>query len=399
MSDAEPLATDFDETAILAEARDHAGLDDFGDEGFREPLRVLLSSLENEANLHAAGRVAQRARIVDSLITRLRTQDHLTRHPEILSERIEAPLFVVGLPRTGTTLLQRMLASDPDVNALLWWECRSPAPWPDSPWRNGRDPRIDSAHAQVRAILEARPELASIHPWDPEGPDEEILLLEHTFLSQVPESGAHVPRYRAWITDQDPTPAYAYLHRLLQFLQWQKRESGRLGRGWVLKSPCHLGCLEVLLRVFPDARIVQTHRDPLETIPSIASMYCSLWSLATDGFDEREVGRQCRERFVWALDRCLEARRRLPADRFLDVAYRDVVSHPLETARKIHAFAGRTLSPSAEAAGLRFLEEHAREKRPPHRYTRERFGFSADGLARDFAAYRERFLPGIGVPA
>lgn len=384
-------SVDLDEASILADACERAGLSEFGDEAFREPLAVLLRSLDREARLHAAGREAQRSRIVDSLVTRLRTEDHISRHPEILSERIEAPLFVVGLPRTGTTLLQRLLASDPGVNALLWWECRSPAPWPDTPWRDGRDPRIDAAHEQVRAILDAQPELASIHPWDPEGPDEEVLLLEHTFLSLVPESGAHLPSYRDWLTDRDTTPAYTYLHRQLQFLQWQKRQSSRLGEGWILKSPCHLAWLEVLFQVFPDARVVQTHRDPVETIPSIASMYCSLWRLATDVVDEHEVGRQCLERFAWALDRCLEARRHLPPERFLDVSYADLVADPLEAVRRIHAFAGRELSEDAEAALRRAVSEHARENRPPHRYTRERFGFSDDGLARHFAAYRSRF--------
>ena len=376
---------------MLAEASERAGLSDFGDEDFREPLRRLLSSLDLEAKLNPGGRIAQRARIVDSLVTRLRVQDSVARHLEILAERIEAPIVVIGLPRTGTTLLQRLLASDPEANAVLWWECRSPAPWPGSPWRDGIDPRIANAHQQVRAILAAQPELASIHPWDPEGPDEEVLLLEHSFLSQVPESGANLPSYRAWLTDQDLAPAYDYLVRLLQFLQWQKRESGRLRAGWVLKSPCHLAYLDQLFRVFPDAHVVQTHRDPVRTLPSIASMYSSLWRLATDQVDEREVGRQCRERYAWALGRCLAVRRRLPRDRFLDVAYADVVSDPLAQVRRIYEFAERSFTPAAEAALEDFSRDHPREQRPPHAYTLQRFGYTAEGIAADFADYRARF--------
>jgi hypothetical protein len=380
-----------DEDSILSEARARAGLTNFGEAGFREPLRRLLASLDHEANLNPAGRAAQRARIVDSLTTRLRVEDALRRHAQILDERIEAPIVVIGLPRSGTTLLQRLLASDPAANAVLWWECRSPAPWPGSAWRDGADPRIADAHAQVQAILGARPELASIHPWDPEGPDEEVLLLEHSFLSQVPESGANLPSFRAWLTDQDLAPAYDYLVRLLQFLQWQKRESGRLGEGWVLKSPCHLAYLDELLRVFPDAKVVQTHRDPIRTLPSIASMYVSLWRLATDEVDEHEVGRQCRERYAWSLARCLAARDRRPRDRFLDVAYADVLADPLAEVRRIYAFAGRALTPEAEDCMQRFLREHAREKRPPHAYTLERFGYTTADIAADFADYRARF--------
>jgi hypothetical protein len=380
-----------DEDAVLAEARERTNLADLGDEGFREPLRRLLASLDREARLHEAGRAAQRGRIVDSLATRLRLQELITRHPEILAERIASPLVVIGLPRTGTTLLQRLLASDPDANAVLWWECRSPTPWPGSAWREGDDPRIADAHAQVRAILTARPELAAIHPWDPEGPDEEVLLLEHSFLSQVPESGANLPSYRAWLTDQDLTPAYDLLVRLLQALQWQKRQSGRLARHWVLKAPCHLAYLDQLFRVFPDARVVQTHRDPVRSLPSIASMYAALWRLASDAVDEHEIGRQCLERYAWALSRCLEARQRLPRERFLDVAYADVLSDPLAQVRRIQAFAGRPLTAAAETAMRRFLQEHAREKRPPHAYTLERFGYTAEAVAAAFADYRARF--------
>lgn len=384
-------AISLDEHSLLAEARKRGGLRDFGDMGFHEPLRRLLAALESEANLNAAGRMAQHARIVDSLVTRLRAQDAVARHPEILEERIDAPIIVIGLPRTGTTLLQRLLASDPASNALLWWECRSPAPWPGSDWRDGPDPRIADAHQQVRAILAARPELAAIHPWEPEGPDEEVLLLEHSFLSQVPESSANLPSYRSWLDAQDLSPAYAYLFRLLQYLQWQKRVSGRLREHWVLKSPCHLAYLDELLRVFPDARLVQTHRDPIRTLPSIASMYASLWRLATDAVDEHEIGRQCLERYAWALNRCLAARRRLPPQRVLDVAYADVVRDPLGTVDRIYTFAGRELSPAAEAAMRRFTREHARDKRPSHAYSLERFGYTAEGIAKPFADYRARF--------
>jgi hypothetical protein len=392
VSEVLPEAVCLDEESIVGEARAKTGLADFGDEGFREPMRRLLHALDAEANLHEIGRMTQRARIVDSLATRLSTQDYVTRHPEILEERIEAPFFVVGLPRTGTTMLHRLLATDPALSAVLWWECRSPAPWPGSDWQHGADPRIADAHAQVKLILDSQPELASIHPWDAEGPDEEIMLLEHAFLSHVPESGANIPSYRNWLTDQDLRPAYDYLKRLLQFLQWQKRVSGRLGERWVLKAPFHLGYLDTLFAVFPDAHVVQTHRDPLETIPSIASMYASLWSLATDAIDEHEIGRQCRERFAWSLARCLDSRSRLPAERFLDIQYRDVVRDPLGQVRAIQEFVGRTLSPEAEHALLAWTEDHARDKRAAHDYTLERFGYTEAGLAADFAAYRKRFV-------
>ena len=377
----------------MEEARTRTGLLDFGDEGFLEPLSVLLDSLEREANLHDAGRSAQRARIVASLATRLSAQDWFTRHPEILAEPIDEPLFVIALPRSGTTLLHRLLAADPDAQAVLWWECRSPAPWPGSDWERGDDPRIADAHAQVKAILEAVPELASIHPWDPEGPDEEILLLEHSFLSHVPESGARIPSYNAWLDRQDLTPAYAYLKKLLQFLQWQKRRSGRAGSRWVLKAPFHLGFLDTLFATFPDARIVQCHRDPCQTLPSIASMYAALWRLASDEVDLHEIGRHCLARYGNALTRCLDARERLPAERFLDVPYDDLLADPIGAVRRIHAFVGCGLDVRAEAAMRRHLVDQARDKRAAHSYSAARFGFTEADLGAAFADYRARFTP------
>ena len=158
--------------------------------------------------------------------------------------------------------------------------------------------------AAVAGILAADPEQASIHPWDAQAPDEEIMLLEHSFHSHVPEAFTNLPSYRAWIDTQDWTPAYRTLRRFLQFLQWQKRQRGALRERWVLKTPGHLGYVDTLLAVFPGARIVQTHRDPVQTIPSAASLNRSLWRLSSDDVEDREVARQWLERMAWAVKRC-----------------------------------------------------------------------------------------------
>ena len=259
----------FDEEALLAEARKTAGFDDFGDDGFLTPLRVLLASLAEEAPLNDVGRATIRGRILESLVVRLRAEDWFVRHPEIGDEHIEAPLVVVGLTRTGTTMLQRILGSDPRHYAALWWEVRHPTPFPGTSFSEP-DPRIPVAVEEVRMILEASPEQAAIHPWNALAPDEEIMLLEHSFLSHVPESFCHLPTYRSWLNEQDFTPAYEYLTKLLRFLQWQKKRRGDERGRWVLKTPGHLGYLDVLFKVFPDAHVIQTHRDPLQTIPSAA---------------------------------------------------------------------------------------------------------------------------------
>lgn len=380
-----------DDSSILEEALQKTGRTRFADDSFLAPMRVLLGSLEEEAKLNAAGRHSMRTRIIDLLINRLRVEEYLERHPEIGDEEIGAPLVIVGLPRTGTTMLHRLLSCDPKTNSVAWWENRSPAPLPGSRWGEA-DPRIADAHRQVRAILEAVPELAAIHPWDPEGPDEDILLLEHSFYSTTPASMANVPSYDAWVKRQDQTVAYRYLQLMLKFLQWQKRQAGRVGERWVLKTPHHLGFIEYLFAVFPGARIVQTHRDPLQTIPSISSMYYSLWRLACDEPDPLAVGRYCNEHYGNALKHCMQIRSSTPPDRFIDIDYRAVVRDPVSQVRRVYDLVGWELTPETEKEMRWWAEENRRDKRAPHEYTLEKFGFTEEELRRDFAEYRERYI-------
>jgi len=382
-----------DEHSIVADARATAGLDDFGDESFREPLRVLLDSLDREAGLTPLGRAIQRQRTIGLLVNRLRAQEQLRRHPEILDEGIRAPLVIVGLPRTGTTLLHRTIARDPRLYAVLWYECRYPAPLPAANDATGIDPRITRAKAEVQAMLEGSPELAAIHPLDALAPDEEILLLEHSFRSTVPESSANVPSYGRWLEAHDHGEGYRDLKRFLQLLQWQKRRAGHDAERWVLKTPHHLGFADVVLREFPDAVIVQTHRDPVESIPSLASMICALWILASEAVDPREVGRQWNAKMATALRRCLAVRDRHP-EHFVDVWYLDAVRDPIAQARRIYDAAGMTFTPRAEQEMRAFVATNPREGRPPHQYTLAEFGLTTDGIARDFAEYRARFILG-----
>jgi hypothetical protein len=381
----------FDEAALLAEAERATGLSDYGSAAFRAPLRVLLRSLREEAPLNALGIAMLRGRVLESLMTRLRTEDWIRRHPEIEREVIPAPIVVVGQTRTGTTMLQRLLASDPRHHGPLWWEVRFPAPLPGTRW-DAPDPRIPIAEAEVAGILAADPEQASIHPWDAQAPDEEIMLLEHSFLSHVPEAFTNVPSYRAWIDAQDWTPAYENLRRFLQFLQWQKRQRGALRERWVLKTPGHLGYLDTLRRVFPGALIVQTHRDPVQTIPSAASLNRSLWRMSSDDFDEREIGRQWQARMAWAVNRSLASRETIPAGQIFDVWFQDALREPLAVVERIYESFGIPLTEAAREALEAWLHNNRRDKRPPHDYTLEEFGLSEERIRADFATYRKRFI-------
>jgi hypothetical protein len=382
----------FDEQAVLDAACERTGLSAFGDPAFREPLRRLLASLEGEARLHAIGRATWFERVVGILMNRLRSEDWIARHPEILSERIVAPLVIVGLPRTGTTMLHRTIAADPSMFCLRWYESRNPAPFPNSEGAP-RDPRIDDAEREVQAMLEAVPELLAVHPMEAFAPDEEIMLVEHAFTSWNPEAFCNVPGYASWLETQDPTPGYRHLERMLRFLQWQKRRRGETGPRWVLKAPFHLAFLDSLLGVFPDARVVLTHRDPVETIPSMASFIHTLHLMGTASVDPLAIGAWWERKLAWATRRALRAREGREAH-FLDMDYEALVSEPMACVRRIYAFAGLPLTPEAERAMREWAVENARDRRPVHRYTLEQFGMSEESLRRSFAEYRERHLAG-----
>jgi hypothetical protein len=389
----------FEAKSLEQEAQRRAGAGDFGDPAYAEPLQRLLTALEREADLNPAGRIGQQERIVGLLVNRLRSEEWVRRHPEILAERISAPVVIVGLARTGTTMLHRMLASDPRLHALLWWESRQPAPPLDLP-DGAPDPRIAEAEREVEAMLGASPELIAAHPMDAHAPDEEIMLVEHSFLSTNPEAFCRIPSFAAWREGQDLTPGYDYLLRLLRLLQWQKRkrsaqraegERSSSGRRWILKTPFHLGHMDCLFRALPDARIVWPHRDPGQCIPSLASLIHALRALGSDRVDPVEIGREWSGKMQRAIERCMDVREQHP-DRFLDLRYQDLVADPLAQAARIYAFAGLSFDDEVAAGMRRWAVENARDKRPVHRYTQERFGLDEAGLRRDFARYRARFL-------
>jgi hypothetical protein len=384
--------TPFEEAALLEEARQKTGLTDFGDDAFRTPLRVLLASLA-DARLNAVGTTIMRASLRRSLVQRLLAEDWFTRHPEIADERIEGPLVVVGTMRSGTTLIQRLLARDPRFYCALGWEVGEPAPRPGTSW-DSPDPRIADGEAITRQIRDFAPELYAIHPTHALEAEEEIVFLADAFLSHVPEASCHVPAYRSWLDTQDFTPAYRYLRRMLQLLQWQKRQRGERRERWTLKTPAHLGYLDTLFSVFPDAHVIHMHRSPLETIPSGASLNYTLWRMHADDVDPTEVGRQWLERMAWATRRGLAVRDRMPdaTQRFTDVWYRDAVADPLGQAERIYGAVGVELIPEARASMETWLAADTRAQRPVHRYAAGQFGLT-DGEIRDaFADYIRRFI-------
>lgn len=382
-------AAAFDVAAVMSAAQHKEGLEDWGPLPFAEPLAVLLDDYA-AADLNEIGVHILRAGIVHSLRMRLRAQEWIRRHPEILDEVITAPIVVVGMMRSGTTLLQRLLAADSRLHCAYGWEVVEVAPRLDHDWK-GPDPRIAVSEAREAKSRELAPDLFAIHPMYAREPEEEIVFLSDAFLSHVPESGAHVPRYRSWIDTQDFTPAYEYLHRMLQFLQWQKSRRGHeTAQRWVLKSPAHLGYLDTLRAQFPDLHVVHMHRDPRETIASGASLNATLHAMHADAVDRRRVGAQWLQRMGWTTDRAMAVRTHWPAARVTDIAYADAVDDPIGAVTRVYDAIGLPLTAEAEAAMRRWLVDRPRApQRPP--YALQDYGLTEDLIDDRFAAYNSRF--------
>jgi len=376
--------------SLVRSARKQARLEDLGDDfdqpATQEALRRLLESLEAEAHLHPFGRVVIRATLVRLLVTRLRLERLSKQHPEIPAMPVERPVFIAGLARTGTTLLQRLLGCEPRLRPLLSWEGLSPAPELGSAPPPGRpDPRVRLARTAERALRYLSPGFFVIHPVEADGYEEDVLLQDGSFMSPTVDATLSVPTYSDWLHATDQRPMYRYFRRLVQLLLWQ-RPGTYLG-----KTPHHLENLPMLLEVFPGARVIVTHRDPAMVVPSFCSMMAHARKLFSDDVDLAAIGRQFRDKQLKGVSDAMQARRRLPSESFLDVHYADLMSDPMKEVRRIHDFLDYELHPETIQAMNAYRTENPKGKRGAHRYGPEDFGLSRDELDRDFAPYREHY--------
>ncbi len=380
------LDTPFRADALMEEASRATKLTDFGDPRFVEPLEVLLESIHREAKLHAVGRLITKGRLVAALKTRLRAEALIKRHPEILDVKVEAPIVIAGLQRTGTTMLHRLLSQDPGLRALYSWEAISPVPAERPSKLVKRDPRVLAAKVAENGLRYMAPEFFAIHPAEALAPEEEVILLDLAFLSTVPEATLDVPTYSRWLETQDQTPAYEYLKRMLQILLWHTPRER-----WVLKTPHHLEWLDTLLAVFPDARIISTHRDPLKTIASFSSMITHGRGIFSDEVDPREVAAHWSRKVYRMVDRGMVTRDGPHAAQFIDVSYYDLMKDPMREVERIYAFVGRELTPDARRRVDESRSENKQHKFGRHSYRLEDFGLSKAEVDRAMARYRERF--------
>jgi hypothetical protein len=372
---------------LLAAARSATGLSDFGDPGFREPLGHILRALESEARLSLSGQLWIRRKLVSLLAGRLYLHRDLRLHPEILEVPLPTPVVVLGTPRSGTTLLQSLLAQDPGCRVLRHWELREPWPEQRDGWSEAADPRPAAQEAEMRNRIRLLPHLHAMHPFD--APPECDELFTSTFYSTRFSFGYDIPSYDAWLDPRGPAAwqePYRSYRRSLQHLAWWQG-----GSHWVLKSPHHLRHLDNLLAVFPDVCAVQLHRDPQKVVASTCSLTASARGIVSDRVDLGRVGRFVMGKLTDLVDKGLEARRRLPAARFFDLPYRQLLADPVASVERLYAHFGLPFTP-AFAAGMRaWLAGNPQHKDGRHRYALAPFGLDPGEVEAAFTGYCAHF--------
>jgi hypothetical protein len=375
------------EASLLAGARAAAKLEDFGEGTFRRGLRVLLDSLEREARLNPFGRYFARRQILELLICRLQLVDWRKRHAEVEKQKIARPLFVLGLPRTGTTLLYSLLALDPAHRSPLSWEVDEPCP-PAERATYASEPRIARSEWRFAQLRQLAPGLQAIHPVGAQLPQECIVITASEFMSIRFEMCFDVPTYQGWLIDADLAATYRWHRRFLQHMQ-----SRYAAERWVLKSPGHLGPVEALLAEYPDALIVQTHRDPRRVVPSVSSLELTLRQIATDAQDPHTLGRQQLAAWSALLRQGMRARERQPekAAQFLDLHFHEIASDGLGCVRRVYEHFALPFTPAHEQRIRDYLAAHPREEHGAHRYTLAGFGLTTDAVDEAFADYCARF--------
>ncbi len=319
-----------DKDELMNTAKRITGLNDYGRDFHDEPLEKMLYSLNNEARLHAIGYFISRNRIINLLMVRLRAEHWFRKYPEILEQEIYPPMVIVGLQRTGTTKLHRLLNADPDNRVLKSWEAINPAPFLQS--NGSKDKRLKIARTSEKALRKMAPGFFAIHPVEYNAPEEDILLLDTTFLSTTPEATTHVPSYAAWLEKTDQDPAYQYGAKLLKLLQWQSP-----GKRWILKSPHHLEFLPLIKKYFGEAHFLWTHREPSECIPSFLSMVCHSRAIFSNEVKLEEVVDHWVRKTSYMLKKGIEYRNAGNNEaQFTDIMYPRLVQYPMSQLEKIY---------------------------------------------------------------
>ncbi|RYM12054.1 sulfotransferase [Sphingobium cupriresistens] len=378
----------FQPAIILDAAQAQTGLSDFGADDFRERLAVWCQAIEEDVNASAVARANLFQMMIRFAATRLRIEDMVRRHPEILDIQIERPIIVAGLPRSGTTHLLGLLSADRRFRSLPWWEAIAPVPAPDEqPTPGDANPRWTKAEQGWRMMESILPYMAIMHEFSPDHISEDIELQGPDFSSYLIEWLAMVPRWRDYYLSHDQSGTYAYLKKSLQVLTFLNGPNR-----WVIKCPQHMEQLPALHKTFPDATFVITHRDPVGSIRSQLTMYSYAARMFRKSIDIREPLGYWPDRYEKLLRACVRDRDILPPDQTIDVYFHDWIKNPDPILKEIYRIADIPLTDEALADLHVYLAEHGEQTKGKIVYDLERdFHVTGDELRRPFAFYFDRF--------
>jgi hypothetical protein len=374
-------AVSFVADELIAEAKDQTGFDDFGEPPYREGLEVLLETYDRNVR-DPDGRQRCRDRVVMQLATRLKCENAFQTIPEIADQQIKAPIFVTGLPRSGTSALLNLLVAAPENRGILQWEVQFPDPWPDSvPGEEDfRYPYL------VKALEDTRnSEFAKIHYIDADTPEECVLLHAYAFHGVQLGFEIMLEPYRSWLLEQDLEPLYAYQKRQMQMLNWRNP-----GSQWLLKAPAHMWGIGAILKVFPDARFIWCHRDPVAVVPSINSMNKVVMGMYAGDYshlDAGDIGRAVMEWYALSLEQGLAQRDKLSPELFVDCSQREFVDQPMAMVEKVYQAFGLPMSDESRTAMQAHVDANPKGKHGKHEYDLAEYGLTRELIEERFAFY------------
>ena len=376
---------DLDPDGLIRAACKAEGLDDMGDPSFRIGLERLVRNID-ESNFSHFARILTRQTCIHALRNRLRCEAYIKKHPEVLEIPIERPLFVLGFPRTGTTLLQNLIGQASDRRALRFWELNSPTPLHSDAERDQKR-RIAAAERVLQAAYFIAPEMGAVHEVRADTVEECWPLFFNNFSVMNYDLQSGLTDYGAWLLAQDMTGPYGWYKRQLQVMQHH-----RPGKRLILKCPEHLWFLDALFDVFPDACVVWTHRDPYASVASYCSMISIAWRMLYGRFDPHVVGQHIEDRFLGGVTRAMEARTRLDREaNFFDVSFPALVTDPKQVVRDIYDRFNLPTDAQFDDAMTNWLESKRADKRGAHKYSADRYGLDKAALHERYRGYIDRF--------